>query len=341
MKKIWQGMVILLGLAVGGQWAMTAHAEQVGYAVHVVKPHNQDDRQAGYFAVRVKPGQRDQVALVIKNQLATAQRFQVNVTQAVTNNAGVIDYSQLKPQLDSSLAVDMRRLFDRPQRTVRVAGHREQRVTFDYRVPTAPFKGILLGGVYVKRLTTAAPKTTGNLQIKNEFAYAVSIQMRENRRAVTPDLHLQQVKVTQVNHQNLVAARLQNALPGVMQRLTVQSKITPKNSQQVLLRRTQAGMGMAPNSHFDFGIPWGQHELKPGEYTLHMTANRGAQTWQFNRDFTVTRAQLRHLVPVSAPNNQGHGGLYVGLAVLIGLLLATIGYLIYRNHDLKRQRREE
>lgn len=57
-KRIWQGLIILgtLLFTIGG-YQQLAKAESVGYTVNVVLPKNQDDKNATYFALRVKPNQ--------------------------------------------------------------------------------------------------------------------------------------------------------------------------------------------------------------------------------------------------------------------------------------------
>ena len=113
MKRYWQWILALGALLTFAGWhTTTAHAEGVGYTVSAKLPKNQDDKNVTYFALRVKPNQQEKLGVVISNQSKKSATFQYGVNQAITNNNGVIDYSNSNPKLDSSLKVGIKDVFN-------------------------------------------------------------------------------------------------------------------------------------------------------------------------------------------------------------------------------------
>ncbi|WP_024747370.1 DUF916 and DUF3324 domain-containing protein [Levilactobacillus namurensis] len=338
MRKFWQGLLVLGALLVGGLTTeVPAHAAAVGYTVQVVKPKNQDDKTVGYFALRTHPNAQQTLEVIVHNQTDRPQKFNVHVTQAVTNSNGIIDYSQYDPQLDPSLKVKMRDLFAKRQQTITVPANGRVPVKVTYQMPAQRLRGCVLGGIYVIQAQPQQVKQTkAKIRLRDIFAYAVSIRLRESPHNVTPDLRMNRVGVAQVDRQNLVTANLQNFEPGILSGMSVQASVKARNGLRPILRQNQKPLGMAPNSNFNFGLPWGNHRLKAGPYTLELTAHGDGQTWHFVRNFTITSRELRKLGPTNPtkPNNW----LYLLLAVIIALLLALIAYLLYRNHQARKQR---
>ncbi|WP_125573980.1 DUF916 and DUF3324 domain-containing protein [Levilactobacillus huananensis] len=332
-------IMVMMGVALllGGAQVIPGLADQtptnnVGYTVRAVIPANQVDRQISYFDLRVKPRESQPLTIVIENTSNRSQRFRVSVNQAVTNQNGVIDYSQLSPKLDSSLKVGIANIFARDlTQKVTVPANSQKRVTLSYTMPAQKLRGIILGGVYVQQLNPVQPKASGKIMINNAYTYAIGLSLQEGA-TVKPDLKLKQVGASQINARNFVTANLQNDQPGLLQGLTVNARVTQAGQTQTLIQQKQAKMGMAPNSNFNFGIPWGDQNLKPGQYTLYLTANAKGQRWQFVRNFTISAPVIKRLnrhaiAPVPQPNYW----LYLALGLLIASLLAIIGYLMYRN----------
>lgn len=337
MKRGWKVLLavsLALGALLGGLPAVRAAktpTNNVGYSVRPILPANQQSKQISYFDLRAKPGQAQDLQVIVANTSNRSQKFRVSVNQAVTNNNGVIDYSQLKPKRDSSLKVGIADIFKRHAgRTITVPANAQKRVTVSYKLPAKKFRGIILGGIYVAQLQPKTVKSNSKIMIRNTFAYAIGVLIQEGK-TVKPDLKLNRIGATQINARNLVAANLQNFEPGILQHLTVNARVTQAGNDQTVISQKQTRMGMAPNSNFNFGIPWGNQQLKAGTYTLYLTAKSGGQQWRFVRDFTINAPTIkrldRHALTPTRPNYL----LYLALLLLIAILFAVIGYLVYRN----------
>jgi hypothetical protein len=337
MKRGWKILLAVSLALIAMVWSLpTARAAKtaennVGYTVRPVLPANQITKKVSYFDLRVKPGQTQQLQIVVTNTSNRSQKFRISVNQAVTNTNGVIDYSQSNPKRDSSLKVGTADIFSKnATQTVTIPANGQKQVSLSYTMPAKKIRGIILGGIYVAQLNPENAKSDGQIMIKNAFAYAIGLSLQEGA-TVKPDLRLDRVATAQINARNYVTANLQNFQPGILQKLSVNARVTKAGSNQTLLSQKQGQMGMAPNSNFNFGIPWGNEALVAGNYTLYLTAKSGDQQWRFVRNFAINGPTIkrlnRHVLTPTQPNYL----LYLLLILLIIILLAIIGYLIYRN----------
>ncbi|GEO70228.1 DUF916 and DUF3324 domain-containing protein [Levilactobacillus acidifarinae] len=336
MKKRLLQWLLVLGtmlLTLGG-YHQLAHAESVGYTVNAILPKNQDDAAATYFALRMKPNQQQKLAVVITNQTKQTQRFQVRVNQAITNENGVIDYSQSNPTLDQSLKTGIKDIFAKPSLpTVTIPGKKSKTVSLKVKMPATQLNGMILGGINVQKLNADEKKAKKGVMINNRFAYVIGVRLRESGVNVAPNLKLLAVEAGQTNSLNQVKAQLQNPEPGIMNNLKVKAQVTKQGDSQVILKNEKANMSMAPNSNFKYAIPWGNTQLKAGTYTLTLDATaKGGYKWHFVKNFTVTQKQLSKLSnKFNQPQQKSYFWWFVGGGVIIVALLAVILYLLLKN----------
>ncbi len=339
--KRWLKILVTLGalLMAFGWYQQTAQAESVGYSVSAILPKNQDDKKVTYFALRVKPKQQQKLTIVIRNTSKSMKRFQVGVNQAITNDNGVIDYSKANPTLDSSLKVGIKDVFSKDStQKVNVPAKSTKKVSVSYTMPAKTIDGMILGGVYVKQLNNDdSSSAKKGVTIKNAFAYVIGVRLRESSVDVAPDMKLNAVKAGQINSYNQIQANLQNPRPGLMSELKVKSKVTKANETKTVLSNEKSNMSMAPNSNFNYSIPWGSTQLKAGEYTLTLDAYaKGGYHWHFVKNFKVTQAQINQLKnKINTPQQKSYLWWFVAGGVLIVLLLIIIIYLLMKNrrHD--------
>lgn len=336
MKK-WLRLLVTFGalLLAFGWFQQSARAESVGYTVGAVLPKNQDDKKVTYFALRVKPNQKQKLAIVISNTGSKKKTYQVGVNQAVTNSNGVVDYSMASPKLDSSLKVGIKDLFGNKTQRVTVPAKSKQKVYVSYKMPAKRLDGMILGGIYVKQLTAnEAASNKKGVSIKNAFAYVIGLRLRESDVDVAPDMKLLSVENGQSNKYNQVEANLQNPRPGLMSNLKVKTKITKQGESKTILSNEKSSMAMAPNSNFNYAIPWGDKQLKAGTYTLTLDAYaQGGYHWHFVKDFKLTQkkiGQLQNKFNTPAPKKNYFWWFVAGGAIIILLLLVII-YLLLKN----------
>jgi len=337
MKHWLRMLVTLVTLLVAFGWMQqtsTAKAESVGYSVSTVTPKNQDDKKVTYFALRVKPSQQQKLTIIIHNSSNSTKQFQVGVNQAMTNTNGVIDYSQNNPKLDSSMKVGIKNIFgNNDNQKVTVKAKSAKKVSVDYKMPAKKIDGMILGGVYVKELQNSKTDNKKNgVTISNAFAYVVGVRLRESGIDVAPDMRLHTVKAGQINGYNQVQANLQNPRPGLMKSLKVVSKVTKQGSSKAILTQTKQNMAMAPNTNFNYSIPWGDKQLSAGDYTLTLDAYAaGGYHWKFTKNFTITQKDINSLKNRINTPQKNYFWWFVAGGIIIVLLLAIIIYLLMKN----------
>lgn len=336
--KRWLRILVTLGtLLVAFGWMQqtkTAKAESVGYSVSTITPKNQDDKKVTYFALRVKPNQQQKLTIVIHNSSKSTKKFQVGVNQAMTNTNGVIDYSQANPKLDSSLKVGIKDVFGKNNtQKVTVNAKSAKKVSLSYQMPAKEIDGMILGGIYVKELKDNKTSSKKNgVTISNAFAYVVGVRLRESGIDVAPDMRLHTVKAGQISGLNQIQANLQNPRPGLMKALKIESKVTKQGSSKSVLTQTKENMAMAPNTNFNYSIPWGNTQLKAGDYTLTLDAYaKGGYHWHFVKNFTITQKDINSLKNRINTPQKNYFWWFVAGGVIIVLLLAVIIYLLMKN----------
>lgn len=289
----------------------------------------------------MKPSQQQKLSVVITNQTKKTQRFQVRVNQAITNENGVIDYSQSQPTLDSSLKTGIKDIFAKQSLpTVTVPGNRSKTVSLQVKMPAKKINGMILGGINVQKLSNTDKKAKKGVMINNRFAYVIGLRLREASVDVAPNMNLLAVEAGQTNSLNQVKAQLQNPEPGIMSNLKVKAHVTKQGDSKVILKNEKSNMAMAPNSNFKYAIPWGNTQLKAGTYTLTLDATaKGGYHWHFVRNFTITQKQLNKLAnKFNQPQQKSYFWWFVGGGLIILILLAIILYLLWKN---RRNRNEE
>ncbi|MFC6261363.1 DUF916 and DUF3324 domain-containing protein [Levilactobacillus fujinensis] len=334
MKRYLRILMLLGAIFVFGSWGQAvAHADGVGFSVAAQLPKNQDDKSVTYFALRVKPNQKQKLGIIIANSGKKKATFQYGVNQSITNDNGVIDYSNHNPKKDSSLKIGISDIFigSRSQK-VTIPAKSKKVVYVTYKMPADKIKGMILGGVFVKKMGSTKGNSSKGVNIKNQFAYVIGVRLRESSAYVGPNMKLNTVKAGQINAYNQVQANLQNPEPGIMSNLKIKAKVTKQGESKTVLSNEKANMAMAPNSNFNYSIPWGDTKLAAGDYTLTLDASaKGGYTWHFVKNFSITQAQINSLKnKINTPQQKNYFWWFVAGGILILLLIAIIIYLLWK-----------
>ena len=332
MKKMFWQLLAVVGMIMAGLM-MTARADDLNYTVQANLPDNQINQKVSYFDLKVTPGQTQNLTLNIKNNDSKEHRYTVSPNLAVTNENGIIDYSQAKAKADRSLKFNIKTALSDVQ-TVTVPAKTTKKVTVKLTVPEKTFKGIALGGInIIQELSTKAKQSSSGMAINNQYAYVLGLQLQESDPTnIKPDMKLHQVKAKQRNYRNYVTANLQNTQPVIMHGLKIKSYVTKAGSSKKVLTATKENMSMAPNSNFDFAIGDGTQQLKPGKYTLHLTATADKGKWQFTKNFTITNKEAETLNDTAVTEKQtNYFWWFVALGIVSIGLLAAIVWLLLKN----------
>lgn len=263
----------------------TASENTVDYSISANLPENQREGNSTYFDLLVTPGQEQELSVTIFNSSEEEQTFILEANTAITNNNGIIDYTQVDKKPDSSLTHNFSELVTH-DKTITVGPKANKAAVFKLKVPEKPFDGMLLGGFHVRQ---EAPENVDG-QINNTYSYALGVVLRENEQRITPDLKLNKVTPDLINYRPQVSVNLQNIQPINIKELSVKADIRKKGQEQIVKSAEKQSISMAPNSNFDYAISWEDQALEAGEYELMLSAaDQEGNAWEFKESFTITK----------------------------------------------------
>lgn len=343
MRKLYSLIVILL---IGSLISpIIGRAEgSMAYSAKANIPENQINKTLTYFDLKMEPGQEQEITLTVSNSSDKQTTIILSPNIATTNQNGVIDYSQTKGKLDSTLKTPLSSVISKEQE-VTLAPNETKQVPFTLKMPDKSFNGLLLGGFYVTKKEEAedSKEAEKNVQIKNNYSYVIGIQLRESLEEVKAQLKMNQIKPALLNYRTAVTVNLQNTEATIIKEFDVHAKVRKKGNGTVLQEATKTEMSMAPNSNFDFPISWDNQSLEPGTYTLDMTAKSGENQWTFEEDFTISAKESKTLntdaveLEKKAPN---WTLIILSVIAAMTLLIGGMLYLIYKHKKKKEAARK-
>ena len=332
MKKVLLTLVVfLLGIQ---HMPLISHAEEsMAYSVKANIPENQINKTLTYFDLKMDPNQKQEITLTVSNSSDEKATILITPNVAMTNQNGVIDYSQSKAKVDSSLKNPLTSIIS-PKQEVALEPKEKKEVAFTLQMPEKSFDGKILGGFYItkKEEDTKGKETDKNVQIKNKYSYVIGLQIRENTNEVKSAMKMNQIKPALLNYRTALTANLQNTEATIMKDLSVDAKVMKKGSTTAIHETSKKNLSMAPNSNFDFPINWDNKTLEPGKYTLQLVAKSNADEWKFEEDFEITSKESKSLNEEAVELEKAEPNWLLIILSVVGIvliLLALIGFLIY------------
>ncbi|WP_167628460.1 DUF916 and DUF3324 domain-containing protein [Listeria valentina] len=327
INRVLSGVVIGIGIFL--ELMVHAEASNMNYSVQANIPANQLDKTKTFFDLRMKSGEKQIISLTLKNKAGESATILVEPNRATTNRNGVINYGASNDKPDNSLEVNFEQLIS-SKKEVKLARGEEKKVDFTLQMPARPFSGMVLGGFYVHK-KEANPDTSEakKVQVKNDFSYVIGVKLTESDEPVTPDLRLNEVKPGLENYQTMVSANIQNTAPTILSDLHVEAQVLKRGEERVLHSASRDNQAMAPNSNYDFTIPWDGEKLTPGKYLLRLKAHDGAgHKWDFRKGFVIReKDEELNKEALLLPKEQ-HSILKSSL-IAAGGLVAVVGILMF------------
>lgn len=203
------------------------------------------------------------------------------------------------------------------------------------KVPSKAFDGIVVGGVLVKSDDQASPFTKKGVSVKNKFAYAMGVVLKESDQTAVPKLTLGKIQPKIVGNDIKIKTVYKNNKPAIISDMTLHAKITNRQTGQVMGNTADTGMSIAPNSAFNYANNWHGHKIKPGSYHYHATITAAnGQHWQLDKNFKVG-------VAGSFVMNQHYNPWlsYVIIGILVLLLIIMIAVIIYKRLKREQEKR--
>jgi hypothetical protein len=148
-------------------------------------------------------------------------------------------------------------------------------------------------------------------------------------------LSLEKVEPTQRNARSVISATLLNHEAAYLQSMKVTANVKNKKTNNVILEKEQEDMQMAPNSIFNFPIPYEENEMEAGTYVLAMTVEGSGKKWQFTKEFTISKEEAKTFNEKDVTVKKTESKL---IYLLIGLLLLLLIICLFIILRLKKQK---
>lgn len=114
--------------------------------------------------------------------------------------------------------------------------------------------------------------------------------------------------------------------------MSVDTKITQKDSEKVLYQSKTQDMQMAPNSNFNYPISLEGKPLKAGNYRLSMKVVSGENSWIFTKDFTIAKKLADNYNAKDVSIEKNHTVLYILIGVAFIILASLLIVLIFKRN---------
>ena len=313
--------------------------EKMGFSVESIIPENQVDRTKTYFYLSVMPEQTQTIQVKLKSLQEAPVTVQINIHDAVSSSIGAIDYAQEKPKLDQSLTDPITKVVRMKDdvKEVTLKNKEEKVVDFEITPPKTPFAGVKLGSLrFLRKNETADKQTSGLIP---QYARVIAVMLTEDEEPFNQgaELHLKRVGLQLSNGRKVIAARIQNDQPKVLQEMTIQGSVRRKGEKKSLAKQKLENFSVAPNSNFDFEIPLGLEPFDAGTYIFTGKAEGDGRTWQWTKEFTIGKEHADKINEETAYKVVIPNWVPWTALGLIGALAVLVSYLLSRQQKWKKE----
>lgn len=346
MRHQWQWWLVLswglclLGL-LGGPPApvpVQAASQPRNFVATPLLPKNQLSQKAGYFDLKVTPGQTQSLKLAVTNPGSTTRTLEVMPVNATTSDAGSVVYVPSN-RTDPSAQTTFTKMTSGAL-TIKLAPHQGKTVTFKTKIPAGGFNGQVLGGLFVTdpTATSTKPKSKAqNFRLQNRYAEVTAVALTCHPKQQLPvKLTLAQVKVGLRGTQPMVFAKIRNLTPVLFGQLEIEAQVVSLKTGRVVATEQLKNGSVAPNSWFNYAVPLGTKTLAAGHYQLNLHLTSGKRQWRFKRQFTLSATRTReHNTATKAVHQprQINWWLWGLLALIVILLLIGGSYWLGRRRN--------
>lgn len=330
MNNLFKMITVLCILLIGMNLDSVVEAQdRVGFSVQAELPDNQRNEDLSYFDLRINPEEEQKLNVTIFNHENEELTIHGDIFNATTSSNGNIVYEE--SEVDSSLTDPVTELLVLDEDEWTIPAGESITITATLNTPEEPFDGIKLGGLYFEKALETGTEEEG-VNIQNQYAYTIGVQLSENDTEISPDLTLNSMVPDLVNYRTAVIANIQNKTSVIAENLTVNAEVFEGDETTPIREVEQEGMRMAPNSTMPFIIHWNNERLEAGDYRLKMTVTDGEQEWEWQEMFQISEEdemineEAVELVTTDDTQNINIWFL-AGLAVLIVIILTLVFYI--------------
>ncbi|WP_171004938.1 DUF916 and DUF3324 domain-containing protein [Enterococcus hulanensis] len=303
-------------------------AEKTGFTVESMQSENQINKDFSFFYVHTQSSEEQVLKVKVISKRKEPSKVKIHINNAVTNIMGQIDYGQKNVQLDSSMKQPLTDFVSIGTKEVTVKNFEEKTVELRVHPPKESYQGIRLGAVVFQ----SAGVQKDEKGVKNTYGYKIAIMTSEDLRPYNEggQINYLSVKARLQNGQKTIAMKVQNPEPAVLENVSISTKVFPKGEKEPLATNALTGMKLAPNSSFDYLTYLGLEDLKAGKYVIQATATDRKETWEWEKEFTISDKQANQINEDAAYKLLLPKLYKVIGGILLALTLTNLIYLLYR-----------
>lgn len=321
-----------------------AYGEEIPISVKAILPENQIEKEAGYYDLKVNPGEKQELSFQLYNQGDKDATVNIAINPAYTGDGGSFVYTEDESNKDSSLKYPLSSITTSEQ-TVSIPAKGTAVTKVNLEIPEEPFEGIILGAIRVTSADNDDKETETSkkgFNVSNKFAYSIAIQLRESDDLPKSDLALKKVFASQVAGRNTVKINLQNPTATIIDNVTYEAFVSKKGEDTPLHETKVKGYRVAPNTNYNIPISWENQPFKAGTYIAKVKAKSEdtGQEWTFDQEFVISAKEAQELNEQAVELEEDYL-LYVMIGAAVFILLVVILIIILIILSKKKKKRKE
>lgn len=304
-------------------------------------PDNQYNKEVSYFDLIMKPGEGQEVEVILKNSTDEEVVVLPQINSAMTNSSGVVEYSNhnnKKRVYDKSLKHNIEDIVQLTEKQITLAPQEEKELKLTIAMPPEEFNGVIAGGIYLAQKDNSTEETTKketSTSLKNLYGYQIAILLRNNEQLITPEVVFEGAQANQSNVRNAVSLKVRNSTPTYINKVHFQAKLKKKGADEVIAKTDQKEMQFAPNTIFDLFVSMQGKRYEAGDYVLTGSITSGDNKWPINEAFTVTREKANKFNEADPDVEPEDYTMIIILGALVAVFALAAIYLIRKNNKQK------
>lgn len=334
--------LVITFLFVNLGFGKVVHAKEtgeVGYNIQAVLPENQKDKNNTYFDLRMSPGQKQTIEIMINNTSVEDTTYEISINQAYTNDQGFIDYTDSEAKLDSSLPYKINDIVSY-EKEVAVKAQESTKFPVTIQMPDTSFDGQIMAGIQVMK----KEKEESNAGVTSKIGYILGLNITETDTEIKRELSLVSVEPEASFGKTSVVATVKNPTMEAYGKLKYAVVVTDATTGKEVRSVTyDSGMQLAPNSIYGLAIDWDGKRLIAGEYKLNLIVTDAKENkWAFDEKFSISKEQAKDINKITVDRNQEAGiPWWVYLILAIVVIILVIVFIIFLKKKREKQRQEE
>lgn len=298
------------------------------FSIRAVIPDNQVDTRQTYFDLRMEPGAKQTIQVVIDNPNAEDLTARIQLNPASTGRDGLIVYSESDTR-DEKLKVAITDVASLESETVVVPAAGSTTVNIDIQMPEEELDGTILGGIVVTEENTQdnTQVENNNVSLTNTITYVIGLKITENDNEIIPDFEFVSISPELINHKTSMVAVLRNNAPLIVKDMEVNAQVYKSGSDTPLHELSLSNAEMAPLSSGDFVISWNDTTLAAGTYRLVMSATYNGQEWKWDEEFVIA-GEAKTINKEAVGLKRDYKWLYISSAIVGMLIIGVVAYQV-------------